>query len=73
MPWQTTNDGGWTRYTADPSIEADELRFFLQSPDGLTVGVRDIAATGKLVDASGSTPPPVSPPPSGPLPTDTDL
>ena len=73
VPWQTTNDGGWTRYTADPSIEADELRFFLQSPDGLTVGVRDIAATGKLVDASGSTPPPVSPAPSGPLPTDTDL
>ncbi|MGJ8693200.1 MAG: hypothetical protein ACSHW0_12040 [Thalassotalea sp.] len=73
VPWQTSNDGGWTRYTADPSIEADELRFFLQSPDGFTVGVRDIAAVGKLVVESGSTPPPVTLPPSGTLPTDTDL
>ncbi|TYK66275.1 hypothetical protein [Colwellia echini] len=73
VPWQTTDNGGWTRFTADPNIEADELRFFLQSPNNHTVGVRDIAAVGKLVDASGATPPTITLPPSGSLPTDTDL
>jgi hypothetical protein len=73
VPWQVTNDGGWTRYTVDPAVKSDELRFLLQAPIGQSVGVRDIAAVGKLVDGSGTTPPPVNPPPTGTLPTDTDL